>query len=88
MADAGILVPLRLTGPQVKMLEFMAERGAEIAWSWEKCRPDVVQMMTDLVEKRLISDLPAEGRIRLTDQGRQAVSQIEAAKNRARVIQA
>ena len=85
MASAeGILIAVRLTGPQAKLLEEMAKRGGEISWSWENCRPDVAAMVTELIsEKRLVTDMRAHGRLRLTDQGRSAVSQIEQATKRA-----
>jgi hypothetical protein len=83
----GILVAIRVTSPQAKLLEFIADRGGEISWNWENCRPDVVAMAAELVEKRLVSDLRADRRIRLTDQGRSAVSQIREATRRAASIQ-
>lgn len=89
MASAdGILVAIRLTSPQAMFLRHVAGRGGEIAWSWGDCRPDVTAMVGELIEKRLLSDLPADRRIRLTDQGRSAVSQIEQATRRAGTVQA
>lgn len=89
MASAeGILIAVRINGPEAQFLEFVADRGGEISWDWEKCRPDVTAMVTGLIssEKRLIADLRAERRIRLTDQGRSAVSQIKHAKKHARIV--
>jgi hypothetical protein len=79
LASSGILSAVRVTAPQARFLQFLADpgRGGEISWNWSACRPDVVAMVTDLVQKGLLSDLRVEGRIRLTDQGRSAVSQIE-----------
>ncbi len=89
MGDAGgILAYVRLTAPQAKFLEFIADRMGEIAWRWGECRPDVVQMARDLVDKGLLSDLPADQKIRLTDQGRSAVAQIRQAVERARIVTA
>ena len=83
MADQGILVAVRLSTPEAKVLEFVADHGGEISWDWSRCRPDVTRMVRGLVDdKRMLSDLPAQGRIRLTDQGRSAVSQIRDALRR------
>ena len=89
MASAdGILVAIRVTSPQGMFLQFVASRGGEIAWNWGNCRPDVTAMVRELIEKRLIADLPADRRIRLTDQGRSAVSQSEQSTRRAGNVQA
>lgn len=88
MASAdGILVAIRVTSPQAMFLQFVADRGG-IAWNWGNCRPDVATMVGELIEKRLIADLPADRRIRLTDQGRSAASQIEQSTRRAGTVQA
>lgn len=84
MGNVGILAHVRLSAPQAKFLvDCVAARGGEIAWDWRKCRPDVAAMVGDLVQKGLLSDLRSEARIRLTDQGRSAVSQIEEATRKA-----
>lgn len=77
--SAGILSAVRVTAPQAKFLQFVADpgRGGEISWDWGACRPDVVAMVRELVDKGLLADLSAERRLRLTDQGRSAVAQIE-----------
>ena len=87
MADSGILVAVRVSSVQAQLLRFVAERGAEISWDWSACRPDVAEMTRDLVTKGLVSDLIASRRLRLTDRGRSAVSQIEHAAQKAQVIQ-
>ncbi len=86
MADSGILVAVRVSSVQAQLLRFVAERGAEISWDWSACRPDVAEMTRDLVTKGLVTDLIASRRLRLTDQGRSAVSQIEHAAGRVQVI--
>ena len=88
MASGGILVAVRLTAPQARLLQAMADRGGEISWNWSNCRPDVEAMGRDLIEKKLVTDMLAHGRLRLTDPGREAVSQIERASRGARIIEA
>jgi len=88
LADTGILIPLRLTAPQAKLLQGMAERGGEFSWNWSNCRPDVAAMARELISKGLVTDMQAERRLRLTDQGRSAVSQIDHQTRNARIIQA
>jgi hypothetical protein len=87
LADSGILVAVRVSSVQAQLLRFVAERGAEISWDWSACRLDVVEMTRDLVTKGLVTDLVASRRLRLTDQGRSAVSQIEHAAAKVQVIQ-
>ncbi len=87
MADSNILVAVRVSSVQAQLLRFIAERGAEIAWDWSACRPDVTEMARDLVTKGLVIDLAASRRLRLTDQGRSAVSQIEHAAKKTQMIQ-
>ena len=86
MAESGILVAVRVSSVQAQLLRFIAEHGAEISWDWSICRPDVVTMARELVTKGLVSDLAASRRLRLTDQGRAAVSQIDRAAGSAQVI--
>lgn len=87
MADHGILVAVRLTPPEAKLLEFVADRGGEVSWDWSRCRPDVTRMVRGLVDdKRMLAELVSAGRIRLTDQGRSAVSQIRDALQRRTVL--
>lgn len=86
MADAGILVPLRISGPEAKFLEYLADpgRGGEISWNWDNCRPDVTRMIRAMIDdKRLLVYLEAERRLRLTDVGRSALAQIQESLRRA-----
>lgn len=80
MADGGVLVQLRVTTPEAKFLEFIAERGGEIPWDWQRCRDDVTRMVRGMIDdKRMLAFLAAEGRLRLTDVGRSALAQIQQA---------
>ncbi len=88
MASAGLLVAVRLTPPQQRILQAMGQRAGEISWSWANCRPDVAEMARDLIEKRLVTDQLDRGCLRLTDQGREAVFQMEQSAQRARIIRA
>lgn len=88
MASGGILVAVKVTAPQAKLLQAMAERAGEISWNWQNCRPDVERMARDLIENRLVTDDRDRRMLRLTEQGRAAVSQIEHANRRARIIEA
>lgn len=86
MGNVGILTHVRLTNVEAQMLKFIAERAGEIEWDWSECRPDVASMMRGLVDKGMVFDLAAAGRIRLTDQGRSAVSQIDQALGNAKKV--
>ncbi len=86
MGNVGILTHVRLTNVEAQMLKFIADRSGEIAWNWADCRPDVEAMARGLVDKGMVFDLAASGRLRLTDQGRSAVSQIEEALGKAKKV--
>ena len=97
MGKSGPLQSVRITHPQAKFLEFIAERGAEISWDWEKCRPDVKAMVADLVNKELVVEreyvthalqLNADLKLRLTDRGRAIVAQLEVAQRKVLVVTA
>lgn len=88
---------MRITHPQAKFLEFIAERGAEISWVWEKCRPDVKAMVADLINKELLVEreyvthalqLKGDLKLRLTDRGRALVAQLEVAQRKVLVVTA
>lgn len=88
---------MRITHPQAKFLEFIAERGAEISWVWEKCRPDVKAMVADLINKELLVEreyvthalqLKGDLKLRLTDKGRALVAQLEVAQRKVLVVTA
>ncbi len=88
---------MRITHPQAKFLEFIAERGAEISWDWEKCRRDVKAMVADLVNKELLVEreyvthalqLKGDLKLRLTDRGRAVVTQLEVAQRKVLVVTA
>lgn len=93
---AGQLAQVRVTHPQLKFVEFLAERGGEVPWDWSKCREDVKAMVADLINKRLVvereyaSHAAAPGRLylRLTDHGRSLVAQLEAARGKITVVSA
>lgn len=97
MANSGPLQGVRITHPQAKFLEFVAERGAEIPWDWEKCRPDVKAMIADLINKELLVEreyvthalqLTGDLKLRLTDRGRAVVAQLEVAQRKVLVVTA
>ena len=78
---------MRVTSIEARFLAFVGERGGEIPWDWEKCRPDVTALVRGLVDdKKLLVEKKEERRIRLTDQGRQALSQIDDARRRASIV--
>lgn len=93
----GPLQALRITHPQAKFLEFIAARGAEIPWDWEKCRPDVKAMVADLLNKELLVEreyvthalqLKGDLQLRLTDRGRAVVDQLAVAQRKVLVVSA
>ncbi|TMQ13991.1 MAG: hypothetical protein E6J91_16810 [Deltaproteobacteria bacterium] len=86
---------MRITHPQAKFLEFVAERGAEIPWDWERCRLDVKAMIADLINKELLVEreyvthalqLRGDLKLRLTDRGRAIVAQLEVAQRKVLVV--
>jgi hypothetical protein len=88
---------VRVTHPQAKFLEFVAGRGAEIPWDWERCRPDVKAMIADLINKELLVEreyvthalqLKGDLKLRLTDRGRAIVAQLEVAQRKVLVVTA
>jgi hypothetical protein len=93
---AGQLASVKITQPQLKLLEFLAQRAGEVSWDWAKCRPDVAAMVADLINKQLVIEREystsalVSGRlfIRLTDSGRSIVSQLEAARGKITVVSA
>ncbi len=85
MSTPGILAYIKLTHPQGRFLREVANRGGEIGFDWHnpELKPEARKMVEDLIEKRLLEKAGGEGkRLRLTDQGRQAISQIDAAMKR------
>lgn len=97
MGKSGPLQGVRITHPQAKFLEYIAGRGAEISWDWEKCRPDVKAMVADLINKELLVEreyvthalqLKGDLKLRLTDRGRSLVAQLEVAQRKVLVVTA
>jgi len=90
VSSPSLIIAVRLSSAEAKFLEFVGQRAGEIPWDWSKCRPDVVAMVRALIDdKRLLSELRAEGKIRLTDQGRSALAQIDDQLRRApRIVSA
>lgn len=97
MGNSGLLQAIRITHPQAKFLEFLAGRGGEISWDWEKCRPDVKAMVADLINKELLVEreyvthalqLRGDLQLRLTDRGRAVVAQLEVAQKKVLVVTA
>jgi hypothetical protein len=97
LGKSGPLQSVRITHPQAKFLEFIAERGAEISWDWERCRPDVKAMVADLIYKELLVareyvthalQLKGDLKLRLTDRGRAVVAQLEVAQRKKLVVTA
>jgi len=93
----GPLQAVRITHPQAKFLEFVAERGAEIPWDWGKCRFDVKLMIADLINKEVLVEreyvahafqTKGDLKLRLTDRGRAIVEQLEVAQRKVLVVPA
>ena len=90
MADPGILVGLRVTGFDRSVLRLLAQHGGEIAFDWSILqRPEAVAQLRALVQdKRLVSEVHRDDRLflRMTDQGRSALAQVDEQERRARII--
>lgn len=74
---------LSLSPAMIQTLEFLADHGGEVPWSWENIRPATREMVADLIEhdhvremEYVTSALQIQGRLalRLTDKGRNVVS--------------
>jgi hypothetical protein len=90
LADPGILVGLRVTAFDRSVLRLLAQHGGEIAFSWSMLqRPEATVQLRALVDdKRLVSEIHRDDRLflRMTDQGRSALAQIDEQERRARII--
>ena len=85
-ADAGLLASASLTRPDVKTLLLLARHGGDLAWSRTASPQASRDLVDSLVRRRLIvivdENIIGRSRLRLTDFGRNAVAQIEAAAAR------
>jgi hypothetical protein len=97
LAELGPLQSIRITHPQAKFVEFLGERGAEIDWDWERCRPDAAAMVADLINKELLlereyvthaAQLRGTLKLRLTDKGRAVLEQLQVAQKKVTIIPA
>lgn len=90
MGSAGILSYVKVTAAEAKMLQFIASRSGDIPWNWGDCRPDAAEMIRGIIGKGLLTEVSAtaasRGRIRLTDQGRSALAQIDAALQKRTIL--
>ena len=64
-------------------LEYLADHGGEVGWSWDNIKPQTREMVADLIELGLVKEmeyvthaLQIHGRLalRLTDRGRNVVA--------------
>ncbi len=75
----ALLRHVRLTVPEIKFVDMIAERGGELAWDWGKLTPPAADMVRGLIVKGVLVEsirASAPSRLRLTDGGRQVVDQI------------
>jgi len=90
LADPGILIGLRVTGFDRSVLCLLAQHGGEIAFNWSMLQRSeaVVQLRALIDEKRLVSEIHRDDRmfLRMTDQGRSALAQIDEQERKARII--
>lgn len=82
-----LLRTVKLELPQLKFVEYVADRGGEIPWAWNKLRPEAKAMVADLINKQIMlereyvthaAQMSGSLYLRLTDQGRQVADQIRA----------
>lgn len=90
LADHGILVGLRVSQFDRSVLRLLAQHDGEVVHDWSMMKqPTAIAQLRALVEeKRLVSEIHREGRLflRLTDQGRSALAQIDEQERRARIV--
>ncbi len=94
--SADLLRSVRITHPQKRFLEFLAERGGEIPWDWRKVeRPDARAMVTGLINQQLVVEREYETSsgvvypyLRLGDMGRALVARLEASTRKAPIVTA
>lgn len=81
--DVGILTSAGLTRPDIKTLLLLARHGGDLPWSRGSAQPASRALVDGLVGKQLIlivdESIIGRSRLRLTDHGRNAVTQIELA---------
>jgi hypothetical protein len=84
-ATSALMRKVKLSTPEVKFVEFVAERGGEIPWDWSKCSVPVKAMIANLIngrvliEREYLSDarqLAGSLYLRLTDEGRAIAEQL------------
>jgi hypothetical protein len=89
----NLLRKVRVTTPELKMLEYIADRGGEIPWDWSKCAPPAKAMIANMINNELViereyvthaAQLVGELKLRLTDQGRAVLAQIQAVTVKAK----
>ena len=73
---------LELRPAAMQTLEYLADRGGEVAWSWENIQNATREMVADLIQSELVKELEyvtsalqLHGRLtlKLTDKGRNVV---------------
>jgi helix-turn-helix protein len=78
--DLGHLRHVALTAFEVKTLTLLASSGGEVKWYPHIVKPLTAQCMDQLIEKRLVMIVDRSGvdAVRLTEEGRKVVAQLDA----------
>ena len=88
MTTPGALQELRVSQPEMRMLEFVAGRGGEISWDWSLVKPTAKAMIANMINAGLViereyvthaAELHGILKLAITDKGRAVVDAIKKA---------
>jgi len=88
MTTPGALQELRVSQPEMRMLEFVAGRGGEISWDWTLVKPAAKAMVANMINAGLViereyvthaAELHGILKLAITDKGRAVVDAIKKA---------
>lgn len=76
---------IKLTTPEIRMLEHLVERGGEVPWDWSKLTPNAKAMIANMINSGLViereyvthaAQLHGVLKLRVTDHGRAVADHI------------
>lgn len=76
---------IKLTTPEIRMLEHLIERGGEVPWDWSKLTPNAKAMIANMINSGLViereyvmhaAQLHGDLKLRVTDHGRAVADHI------------
>jgi len=88
LAKLNTLQELRVSQPEMRMLEFVAGRGGEISWDWSLVKPAAKAMVANMINAGLViereyvthaAELHGILKLAITDKGRAVVDALKKA---------